>query len=42
MFGEVYAGTVKPHMCKRHISIDAGFKQTEHVILLHVIQWGKN
>ena len=33
-----YAGTVKRHnVCKRHVSIDTGFKQTERAIFLHVI-----
>ena len=38
----IYAGTVKRHnVCKRHVSIDTGFKQTEgSAIFLHVISMG--
>ena len=36
-----YAGTVKRHtVCKRHVSIDTGFKQIERAIFLHVISIG--
>ena len=36
-----YAGTVKRHnVCKRHVAIDTGFKQTERSIFLHVISMG--
>ena len=38
---ELYAGTVKHHsVCKRHVSIDTGFKQTERTIFLHVVSMG--
>ena len=34
----VYAGTVKGHnVCKHHLAIDTGVKQTERTIFLHVI-----
>ena len=37
----MYTGTVKRHnVCKRHISIDTGVKQTERAIFLHVISIG--
>ena len=37
----LYVGTVKRHnVCKRHIAIDAGFKQTERTIFLHAISMG--
>ena len=37
----LHADTVKCHNgCKRHISIDIGFKQTERTIFLHVISMG--
>ena len=36
-----YAGIVKRcNVCKHHISIDTGFKQTERAIFLHVISLG--
>ena len=36
-----YVGTVKRHnICKRHVSNDTGFKQTERAIFLHVIPMG--
>ena len=34
----LHTGTVKRHnVCKRHVSNDTGFKQTERAIFLHVI-----
>ena len=37
----VYACTVKRHnVCKRHVSIETGFKQTERAIFLSVISLG--
>ena len=37
----VYAGIVKRHnVCKRHVFIDTGFRQTERAIFLHVISMG--
>ena len=39
----VYDGTVKRHnLCKRHVSIDTGFKQTERAIFSMLFQWDKN
>ena len=35
-----YAGTVKQFVCKRHVAIDTGFKQTKRAIFLHVISMG--
>ena len=36
-----YAGTVKRHnLCKHHVAIDTGVKQTERTIFLHVISMG--
>ena len=36
-----YSGTMKRHnVCKRHVAIDTGFKQTEGAIFLHVISMG--
>ena len=38
---QFYAGTVKHHnVCKRHVAIGTGFKQTEHTIFLHVSSMG--
>ena len=38
----VYAGKVKRfNVCKRHVAIDTGGKQTEHNIFLHVISMDK-
>ena len=37
-----YAVKVKRHnVCKRHVAIDTGFKQTERTIFLCVISMGK-
>ena len=37
----LYAGAVNRHnVCKRHVAIDTGFKQTERTIFLHVISIG--
>ena len=37
----VYTGTVKCHnVCKRHVAIDTGFKQTERTIFLQIISMG--
>ena len=39
--GGKYAGSVKRHnVCKRHVAIDTGFKQTERAMFLHVISMG--
>ena len=41
-FRFVYAVKVKRHnVCKRHVAIDTGFKQTERTICLCVISMGK-
>ena len=38
----LYAVKVKRHnVCKRHVAIDTGFKQTERTIFLCVISMGK-
>ena len=38
----IYAVKVKRHnVCKRHVAIDTGFKQTERTIFLCVISMGK-
>ena len=38
----VYADTVKRHnVCKRHVAIDTGVKQTERIFFLHIISIGQ-
>ena len=38
---KLYAGTVKHHnVCKHHVAIGTGFKQTERTIFLHDISMG--
>ena len=42
LYTTFYAGTVKrQNVCKRHLAIDTGFKQTERTIFLRVITMGQ-